>query len=115
MFFHSKKVFHLNRVKSVYVAAASIHLCKPLYAVRNLADIDSASMQPTETLLLAQDIYLNTTNILTEPPEEPVPEPISCIAARRLCSGDPLCSQILHLLPQLCGLEIGEICIDVIS
>ena len=34
---------------------------------------------------------------------------ISCIAARKYCSQDSVCSQILDLFPRLCGLELGTV------
>ena len=32
---------------------------------------------------------------------------LSCITARQLCSEDSVCSQILEILPKVCGLELG--------
>ena len=32
---------------------------------------------------------------------------MNCIKARQLCSEDALCNQILHMIPHLCGMEIG--------
>ena len=33
---------------------------------------------------------------------------LSCLNARQLCSEDPVCSQILEILPKVCGLELGK-------
>ena len=33
---------------------------------------------------------------------------LSCLNARQLCSEDPVCSQILEILPKVCGLELGN-------
>ena len=33
---------------------------------------------------------------------------LSCITARQLCSEDSVCSQILEILPKVCGLELGK-------
>ena len=36
---------------------------------------------------------------------------LSCLTARQLCSEDPVCSQILEILPKVCGLELGKLSI----
>ena len=47
-------------------------------------------------------------------PINPAPPPSSaeklttCIAARQFCSENIVCSQVLDLIPKLCGLELGK-------
>jgi hypothetical protein len=96
--------------------------CEPLYpfippppTTPTEDDRPTTSLPPFLATTTQRPVYIDVTNeqqeIATRPrPGFVTPGPsnaaLSCITARQLCSEDPVCSQILEILPKVCGLEL---------